>query len=255
MSFSSNDDYPVPQLVEMTARVAETKNADVSVLHTTLAIHPDEIEVGEYTIGVKVRTAYLSVEAHGANVDPNSKHGMKKIPEVTERKKSTERSVRTAVGVTLAAEAAMTGKFDAVNVGLEQTLKASAHATETTDVTLSEREDLTLQHYPVEAIGGDRWRVADADGDSLSGYYLANDQLCRLVKKTGRPNRLGATVKVQIKRKDIDVEVVKNRAFLRISRNKESLLGILVSQHLSSQVKDTSEEVITFATTEITHEG
>ncbi|CUX45910.1 hypothetical protein AGR7C_Lc120050 [Agrobacterium deltaense Zutra 3/1] len=255
MPFRSNDNNAIPELVELFARVDETGDPNTFELRASLQINPDEIDVGDYTISVEIIGAHLSVDSFGCTIDPHAKHGKRVHAERLARTITTEKSYRVAVSATVAEEAAAEMSLSLVDASLKANAKHSKSDTRSTDMTLSERQENLSEHIPVESVGNNRWKVSEEKKRALRGYYLDDAKLCILTKSLRPSNRLGASITVEVARRDIAVTISQDRRFLRMSQTKEKLLGALIAKRLSKSSLATSERAITFASVEVDHEG
>lgn len=251
MAFSVINSSPLRNLVELNCRVAEANDPDSADLHVTLMVQPDEVDIGEYDVVVKIRSLLLCVEVHGCDTDPTTKYGARHHKAVETKRAKVDRSVKATISKSQAIEAVAKGQFDGIKGALEASLKTTANASEQQEVVLSESEEMEHHHFIVEAIGGDRWRVQHSDEKPLKGHYVADDRLCRLIKRPWPANRFAATISAQVKRRDIEAEVVKNKKFLGwTSPNRDKIIGLLLSKELSEQPHDQSGNAITFASSE-----
>lgn len=255
MAFRSNDNNAVPELVELNAKFDETDNPNTFELRASLLINPEEIDVGAYTIRVEIWEAHLSVEAFGCTVDPHAKYGKRVHSERVPRTVTTEKSYRVAVSTTAAEEAAAEMSLSVVDAALKAGAKRSKSDTRSTDVALSERQDTSSEHIPVEAVGNNRWKVSEEKEKPLRGYYLDDAKLCRLTISSQSSNRLGASITLEVAKRNIGVGLTQDRRLLRPTLSKERLLGALVAKCLSKGSLAPSERAITFASVEIDHEG
>ncbi|CDZ64358.1 hypothetical protein [Neorhizobium galegae] len=250
---SYDDNNSLPQLVELSAKMLEAP--DGGDVHATLSIQSEEIDIGDYTVNVGFRAAYLCVDPYyGSKTEPSTKYGMRKVPEIIERKTTTDKTLKTGVSMASAAEAMIEGKMSAVDLNLRSSVKGSKSKTETRDLSLSDKEDRVIRHISVESIGNDRWKITEEDLSTLHGYYLSGERLCQIVQRQQLSNRTGATLRVQVRRKDLEIDITENRAFFG-TNNKRKLIGILVAKYLSEQMRDGSEDVITFSSSDVNNEG
>jgi hypothetical protein len=255
MAFRSHENNPVAELVELYANIHDTDTPDSFEMTATLQINPDEIDVGDYTIQVNILEAHLSVEAFGSTVDPHAKHGKRVHAESVPRTVTTDRSLKVAVSTTDAREAAADMSLSMIEASLKAGAKRQRSDTQSTDVSLSERQEKTTEHIPVEAVGNNRWKVSDEGDRPLQGYYLDNVRLCTLLKSASPSNRLGASISLEVARRNIGVSITKDRRMLKITQNKDKLLGVLMAKRLAKVTAATNEKGITFSVVEVDHEG
>lgn len=254
MTFKSMENNPLPELVELYAAVSEI-SLNAFELRTTLLINPEEIDVGDFSLQVDLLEAHVSVDAFGCTVDPNSKYGKRVHPQSVPRTVVTERSYKVAVSTTDAREAAAELSLSMVDTAVRAGGKRSRSGELSTDVSLSERQEQTSEHFPVEAVGNNRWKVSEDGGDPLRGYYLNDVQLCRFSKSPDPTNRLGASVSVEVAKRNILITIVKDRRVFRTPQNKEKLLAILIAKRLAKVTAASNERAITFSVVEVEDEG
>ncbi|MDP2121279.1 MAG: hypothetical protein Q8K28_15390 [Hoeflea sp.] len=261
MKFNEKTENPLGQLVEMSTRTVESNIEMAADIFVTLCFGVEDIELEEYTVSIKFRRAYLTTEPNGGRIDPNLKHGIRKHPERIARETEIEKSTKTTVSNNSAREAIVSGKFSPIDQSIEASRKGKKETSEVAEVQLSERNTDFFEHIPVEAQGNDRWIICNEKDISLSGYYLNNDRLCRIIMDNGRPNRFGISIAVEIKRQDIAIEITKNTRWFPLVPNKEKLLNALIGQRLASIAHGRNDRAITFAksdtfvNSEVDHEG
>jgi ribosomal 50S subunit-recycling heat shock protein len=255
VAFSIDETNRVRQLVELSATVEPTDDPDRFDLNVTLLLQPDEIEVGDYTVLVGFSEAFVSLETFGCEADRATKFGMRRVAESGVRTQSTEKSVKATVSRQVAHEAVVKGKISLVDNALELGGKASETSSQTTDVTLTVKEEHSKLHIPVESIGNDRWLISEETGSNLTGYYLSYQRLCHLVKRRAASNRFGASLSFRVKRRDIEIQVVDNRSYLKLNKTKEKLLAILLGKFFDSSKAERDNQAITFSETVIDDQG
>lgn len=256
MAFSSNDKSPLRQLVELNATMAHAGDDSTATLHTTLQIRSDEIDIGQYSVAVGFRAAYLVVDAEGGSVAPENKFGMRITPEFDEEKTTVERVVKSGKKQSSANEITGEGGGGLAALAAKITGKKSKASERTRDETVSEKVETARKYIPVEAIGGDRWLISAKDGGPLDAHFVTQSQrLCEIIKGPQLSNRFGASVSVRIRRRDIDTNITSSRLIPLLDPNKEAILRILMNEHLAELTQDANRQTITFACSEVYDEG
>lgn len=254
MAFRASTNNPLPEIVELHSSMNDLSPSSLE-LKATLLINPEEIDVGDFTLQVEVSEAYVSVDAFGCIVDPHSKYGKRVHSQTISRTVATERRLGTSVSTTIANEAAAEFSFSMVDAALRTGGKRNKSDTSSTEVSLTERHEHVTSHFPVEAVGNNRWKVRNESGDPLRGHYLDDVELCRLSRSSNPTNRLGASVSVEVAKRNISVTVLKDRRFFGTTPNKERLLSILVAKRLAKVTPVANERALTFSVVEVEDEG
>ncbi len=250
VEFSSKSTTPLRQLVELSGNMAALEEGAKVEVRARLYLDEAETDVGEHTLRVGLRAAYISATAEGGEICGDTKHGTRIHPDFIDKTTSLEelekRANRSVKGgeYNLSFSAAPTGP------GLGIGGKKSSSQDVSTEQSFLRKSEGVNRHIPVEMKGGDLWKVSNEKEALLSGTYLSKEQvLFRVIRDNRLANRFGASLAVHAKRRDINVQIVRQGTLLKPST--QTLLNLLVSKQLAEVAQDKNPETITFARVDI----
>lgn len=216
----------VPALVDLRAKEVRLE-ADSSSLLSNLEC---ELRVGEASVStdkmyaqVKARRLSLNLELEGLEVVAGSRFGdpikdnmvvvkaTSTVEHISSNKKAADCDAKLGV------------KERNVSIG------AAGHVASENKVT--SRADLKeeIYHFRVKAKPNDVWQVAEYNNESLSGTYLAQENLCKLEPVHGA-NRRRIALSVEVRQKDLEFDVDR-RGVVNIPQTKEKLIQIFLAKH------------------------
>lgn len=217
---------PLEELSELFAIASDQPDsASTDHLHYQLRFGETELVLEDGRVCyVSVQRAFLQLDLSGLTIQPGSEHG--NIP------KSNEVTIQHASKKT--SQASFKGKVEAA---LNRTPSGQASATGELSRSTTETAAYETTKTRVTARGGQRWEIVEPDKQPLDGTYLAHDvALCRLQAKRGA-NQREVTARVYVKQRDLLFRYEGSGlvSFVRLTRNKERLLNILIAKALNTK--------------------
>lgn len=257
MPFHSQNINPLSDLVDLKSVVKEDpNNPEQHSLEVELGIFESEVVVDQATIAVSLRQATLALDLEGLEVVERSKYGIDHVPSKLTSKAAAETVLQTTVETSRAAEAIVSGELTAIMQSAKASASRRVNESNTATASMKETRETQVDHYPVKAVGGDKWRITDVDGGALDRTFLNYDRLCGLKPKSGRPNRQATTLTVYARQRDMDASILKDGRFMsRVGANKERVIGILVAKGLHEAASAVEYEgVVTLSASKAEHE-
>lgn len=227
---------PAADLSDLRLEIEQHDDGTAS-LRVHLIFGTAEIPIDEKTFEAFTKQAILRVRCEGVEIDPESRFGQRVRAQSEKSTKTTSSNVSSqahhevgaSAGVDIRAPSSATGS---VSLALGAFRKSEAKASTTTTV---ETEKLR-----VEALGGDRWRITEIDGeDRLQGTYFGSHALCRL-RTVGKANRQRVEVSIEIRQRDLEFDPIPSRltGALFGGANREKLLKIMMAKSLHHKIGD-----------------
>ena len=259
MQFTSDDQNPLAQLVELKSSLApKDDGAGDHDLLVELRINPDEIEEDRVgTIRVGIQEATLSVEFSGLDVVPKTRHGQGETGGKTrmELQRETVTSTTNETDRTRNADASV----GASAVGPEGKLGIGGSSSRRNAETVTHRESETVSEdfYPVRALSDDRWKIAMKDGSSLNDAFLDNDRLCE-VSEVREANRKGVVSSLAVKQKHLKIELERKASFFTspLSTTQQALMKIVIAKSLHERIESSGYSgYVLFSQSTISDEG
>lgn len=219
---------PLDELSELfvcTAKDVEGGRGDE--MYCQLRFGETELVLEDGTVfKVSINRAFLGLDLEGLTISPGSEFGAV----VKENAVSVEHETKESKTTNLVG--AVTSKLSN-----SPTANASAKAEHSRSRQTNKKSTYKTTQTRVTPRGGQKWEILAIDEQALDGDYLSvKNALCRFKGKKGS-NRQTATAQIFVKQRDMlfrqdSTGVVQ---WLKLSRNKEKLLNILIAKALNSQ--------------------
>lgn len=195
-------------------------------LYCQLRFGEAELALDDGTVfKVAVIRAFLALDLAGLIILPGSEYGAtikeNLIDVKCESKESNELKKGGAIGGQL---------------GSSSSLGISGSAEQVTTLRTSKASETHVAKTRVTPRGGQKWEILAIDEEKLDGDYLSPQvALCHFKSKKGA-NQQAATTRVYVKQRDMKFSCDNPGllAGLKLSRNKEKLLNILIAKALNS---------------------
>lgn len=240
MPFKTENKNAFRKVVDLSTTVESLEEAGKHAVNVHLGIYREEIDLEEAVVEVALKTAYVSVEVEGLEIDPGSKYGEVAVPARLVVEHTVTESLTRGIEEAAAVEATVQGSLSPLKAGLDVSMKGQVSGKQSAGYTLTDSRAETRSVQFVEAIGDDRWKIAP-EGNVLHGKFIQGQALFVATASPGRPNRRGVAVSVNVRKRDIDVTLTADKRFLKIPKvNKEKMIGLLVARSLS-RMSDTSK--------------
>jgi len=259
MDFTSDDQNPLAQLVQLKSRLAPKDdivgNHDLLV---ELRINPDEIEEDRVgTIRVGIQEATLSVEFSGLDIVPKTRHGQGETGGKT--RKELQRETVTSTTNETDKKRSADASVGASAIGPEGKLGIGGSSSRRKEETVTHRESETVteEFYPVRAISDDRWQITMKAGSPLDQAFLDNDRLCE-VSEVREANRKGVVSSLAVKQKHLKLELEQKASIFTspLSTTQQALMKIVIAKslHERSETSGYSGYVV-FSRSTVSDEG
>ncbi|MBY5645875.1 hypothetical protein [Rhizobium leguminosarum] len=240
------------KIVDLATKVESLEDGGRHSLNVHLGIYREEIDLEDAVVEVGLKTAFVSVETEGMDLDPASKYADIVVPAKTAVEYNVTETLSMSVEDAMAAKAAIKGNLSPLKASLDASLNGEVSGKQTSSFLLAQTHAETKGYQAVEAIGDDRWKIA-AEKGVLHGKFL-NGPLCEAALAPGRPNRVGVTVSVNVRKRDVDVKLTADRRRLKFqSMNRERMIALLLARSLTNASPSGSESIL-LAMSESVHE-
>jgi len=249
----TTESVPLPELVEMSAKFVQDDATSALKVSATLRIRPNEIDIGEeYVVTVRFKSAYLFLEPDNMKPDPDSYHGQRAHTQVMNETEYKTTATRSGSSSHLAGVEGEMGTSLKDGAGGKTAGRYGYGKERQAEISVERARKVVEQYIPVEYWNANSWKIAPHATDHLSGTYLQDDTLVSLSPDEGHPNKVGASLHLFVKRRDIEVLVegkhVPEKGWLNTnSRNRETVLNALMTKRLRGACQQKSEQDVTFA--------
>lgn len=250
MAFKTENKNAFRKIVHLSTAIQAAEADDSHTVSVHLGIYREEIELEDAVVDVGLKTAFLSVETEGLEIDPASKYGEVGVPAVTSTDHTVTETLQRTVEESAALDATIQGSLSPIKLDAEASLKGSVSGKRTAAYSLANTHVETKSFQNVEAIGDDRWRILSEKG-TLHGKYLHGQTLCATTVSNGRANRRGLAVSVHVRKRDLEVKLVTDKRSLKfMTVNRERMIALLLAKSLSKSASAKETESILLATSE-----
>ncbi|MGS4887339.1 hypothetical protein [Roseibium sp. MB-4] len=234
MAFSKHVQNPFPLLSELKSSISE-KEDDSYTISVSLSLYNDALDCSNEKVKVAFSEATLHVKCDGFDIIDGSKigenvKGLVSIREYTEERTSSENL--ESMGKS-AASAKLSAKLPSVGGELSENFSTEEKIAE--GLSVKQTEKIEDHHIRVRSIGGDRWKISEAQNGVLNGKYLNQSSLFGFVAKD-RANYKSVSLALSVRQKDMNISFESPAMFANIGKmiNKKRISDILISKSLHS---------------------
>ncbi len=236
----------VPQLVELRTRIQRSNEPDKNpTLNVDLRAGSAEIELHGAVVDVCILEMLLYVDLVGLDVAIGPRFGEREIHNeivVTEKVSSTKKASGSVSG-----SAALS--IDPSRISASATAGVGGKAE--TEAEITSASETSSSFFSVEALAGKMWKVSERTKMPLKGPYMNGQALCSLEAKHGA-NQMTATTRACVKQRDLQFSPLSRISWLA-NKNKEKLIGVLISKCLSTH-KESYNGMVCLSECETEHE-
>lgn len=228
----THDHNAIVDLVELLLRVAKAENdAAETEVRVDLRLAAADLDGDNgLSFNVAVQKMWISLDLSGLTISPGARHGEPTKPNQVD----VERTTKTENVVEKQAHAGLNLRLDPKAFVGDGSIEGGAKHNSAGKRTVSETASEKSPHIRVKARGGNRWEIAEADGELLDGTYLSNDLLCRVVATAGANSQI-VELCAYAKQKDIVLKATRNGTRIPfLTNNHEKMLKILIAKAISA---------------------
>ncbi|OOO46061.1 hypothetical protein DB728_30250 [Rhizobium leguminosarum bv. viciae USDA 2370] len=250
LSFRTENKNAFRKIVDLHTMVERLEGDGRHAINVHLGIYCDEIELEGAVVEVGLKTAFVSVEAEGLEIDQGSKYGEMAFPAKIGVDHTVMETLSRAIEDSAAVEATIQGSLSPLKAGVEVSAKGQLSGKQTAGYTLSDSRVETRSFQFVEAIGEDRWKL-HPEKELLHGKFLHGQTLCETTVAQGRPNRRGVAVSVNVRKRDVEVNLVTDTRVVKFPKtNREKMIALLIAKSLSRASPSSRAESILLSSSE-----